>query len=244
MTARFVLVHGLRTSHSMWRPQTDALRTAGVPTVSVDLPGHGERIDDEFTADAAVGAIREGVAAARAVATQPGPVILVGLSLGGFFSLETVGRDPSLVDGLIAMGCTTRPFRVAIEMYRRGSRAMMRLPDRGEALDAAGVRLALGRAAAIDVLAGGHGIAQSEAAVNAVAQLTPLESVTRAAARGLAVWYVNGQFDQFRLEERRFLADTPGALLTVVPHASHMVNLSRPGAVNHLLLAAAASLMN
>lgn len=239
MTARFVLVHGLRTSRTMWRPQLEALEAAGAPAVTVDLPGHGARIGQSFTVDAAVDAVREGVAEARAADGEPGPVILVGLSLGGFTAMETVGKDPALVDGLVAMGCSTRPNRLGLALYRSWSVALAGLPDGGLAIDEAAVRLALGRRAAADILAGGHGIAESAAAVAAVADLRPLDSVARAAGAGLPIWFVNGQLDQFRLEERRFLQAAPSALLTVVPGATHMVNLARPDEICALLLAIA-----
>lgn len=236
VTVRFVLVHGLRTSHSMWRPQLEALADAGIPAVTVDLPGHGSRIGQSFTADAAVAAIAEGVEEARALDAEPGPVVLVGLSLGGFMSMETVGRHPDLVDGLVAIGCSTRPFRFGLAVYRNWSVALSRLPDHGLALDTAATRLALGRQAAVDVLSGGYGIAESAVAVATVADLVPLESVARAADAGLPIWFVNGRLDQFRLEEQRFVAAARGSLLTVVPGATHMVNFARPDTVSRILL--------
>lgn len=239
MTPRFVLVHGLRTSHSMWRPQREALEAAGVPCITVDLPGHGGRIGEPYSTDGAVAAIEAGVGEARRIGDTPGPVILVGLSLGGLTSMETIGRHPDLVDGAVLMGCTTRPNRLGLALYRNWSVALSSLPDGGAALDEATMRLALGRSAAADILAGGHGIAESASAVAAVADLRPLDSVARAAAAGLPIWFVNGQLDQFRLEEQRFLAAAPLAVHTVVPGATHMVNLARPTEVSAILLAIA-----
>ncbi|WP_319946599.1 alpha/beta fold hydrolase, partial [Cellulosimicrobium cellulans] len=43
-----VLVHGSRTSRSMWRDQLAALGRAGVRAVAVDLPGHGVRRGEAF----------------------------------------------------------------------------------------------------------------------------------------------------------------------------------------------------
>ncbi|MFT4029765.1 MAG: alpha/beta hydrolase [Protaetiibacter sp.] len=239
MTVRFVLVHGLRTSHTMWRPQLEALVGAGIPAVTVDLPGHGERIGRSFTMDAAVQAVAEGVGRARDAAGDPGPVVLVGLSLGGFVSMETVGRHPDLVDGLVAIGCSTRPNRLGLALYRNWSVAFSRLPDGGRRLDEAMSRAVLGRQAAVDLLSGGYGIAESAAAVDAVAELHPLDSVARAAEAGLPIWFVNGAYDQFRLEERRFHEAARGSLLTIVPRATHMANLTRPDAIDAILLSIA-----
>ena len=223
----------------MWRPQLDALAAADIPAITVDLPGHGDRVDASFTMDAAVEAIADGVAAARETPGEPGPVILVGLSLGGFTSMETVGRHPHLVDGLVAIGCSTRPNRLGLAFYRNWSVALSRLPNQGLVIDEMTTRIALGRQAAIDMLSGGRGIAESAAAVSAVADLQPLSSVASAADAGLPIWFVNGQLDQFRLEEHRFLAAARGSQLTVVPGATHMVNLAKPAAVSRVLLAIA-----
>lgn len=223
----------------MWRPQAEALAAAGIPAVTVDLPGHGTRIERAFDIDDAVAAVEEGVGGARAADAEDGPVVLVGFSLGGFVSMETVGRRPELVDGLVALGCSTRPNRLGLALYRRWSTGIARLPDHGLALDTAVTSAVLGARAAADVLAGGYGIAQSPAAVAAVATLRPLESVVRAAEAGLPVWFVNGGLDHFRLEERLFQRSTPGSLLTVVPGVGHMASLARPELVTTILLAIA-----
>ena len=50
--AHVVLVHGLRTSATMWRRQLAALARHDVDAVAIDLPGHGTRMDEPFTLDA------------------------------------------------------------------------------------------------------------------------------------------------------------------------------------------------
>jgi len=42
------------------------------------------------------------------------------------------------------------------------------------------------------------------------------------------VWFVNGRYDHFRGEERRFLAAARDGRLVVVPGATHLVSLVRP----------------
>ena len=44
--AHVVLVHGLRTSATMWRRQVAALERRGIDAVAVDLPGHGTRMHE------------------------------------------------------------------------------------------------------------------------------------------------------------------------------------------------------
>ena len=63
--ARVVLVHGLRTSATMWRRQLAALARHDVDAVAIDLPGHGTRMDEPFSLDAALRVIDEAMPGGR-----------------------------------------------------------------------------------------------------------------------------------------------------------------------------------
>ena len=52
--ARVVLVHGLRTSATMWRRQLVELARHDIEVVAVDLPGHGKHLGGPFTVEAAM----------------------------------------------------------------------------------------------------------------------------------------------------------------------------------------------
>ena len=58
-----------------------------------------------------------------------------------------------------------------------------------------------------------------------------------AALRRIAVptWFINGQFDQLRVNERLFASLVPNAELIVVPRTSHLVTAMRPRVFNALL---------
>ncbi|OJX63868.1 MAG: hypothetical protein BGO95_06685 [Micrococcales bacterium 73-13] len=241
-SARFVLVHGLYTSRTMWRPQAAALRDAGHEVRTPDLPGHGRRRDEAFRLEAAMATIDEAVAdAARSTHAPPGPVILVGLSLGGYLSMEYAGRHPERIDGLIPMACSARPSAFGVGVYRGITRTLRRMPDQGLAVDVAMQRLVGGKSAALAFLAGGYSIAAALDAVAAVATLDPIASLRRVAEAGLPTWFVNGELDQMRIEQRRFAAAAGSAWRTLVPGASHLVNLAAPRTVSHLLLMAGAA---
>ena len=233
-----MLVHGLYTSRTMWRPQHLALREEGFLVAVPDLPGHGRRIREKFTSEGALEAIDAAVRGVAELPGEPGPIILVGLSLGGYFSMEYAGRHPDRVHGLVAMACSTRPIAFGVGVYRGLTRALDRMPDRGLRVDAAVQRLVGGKAAVRAFLAGGHAIDAAMDAVNAVSALDPLASVAAASAAGIPIWFVNGELDQMRLERARFLAAAPGSLRTDVPGATHMVNLAAPKTVSHLLVMA------
>lgn len=236
--ARFVLVHGLYTSRTMWRPQHAALRDEGFHVAVPDLPGHGRRREETFTADAAFATIDDAIQRVVALPGEPGPVILVGLSLGGYLSMEYAGQHPDRVHGLIPMACSTRPIAFGVGAYRGLTRALDRLPDHGLRVDAAVQRLVGGKPAAQAFLAGGHAIGAALDAIDAVAAFDPLASIARTVAAGVPIWFVNGELDQMRLQERLFIAAAPRSWHTIVPGATHMVNLAAPRTVSRLLVMA------
>ena len=61
VTVQVVLVHGIRTSATMWRAQVQHLTDRGNPVYAVDLPGHGSRMAEAFTLDGAFATIDEAV---------------------------------------------------------------------------------------------------------------------------------------------------------------------------------------
>src|SRR5918994_515122 len=106
MVVQVVLVHGIRTSATMWRAQVEYLTSRGTPAVAVDLPGHGTRMAEEFTLDGALATIDDAV---RDAATR-GPVLLTGHSMGGLLCIEYVGgQDAPPVAGFVAASCTAIP---------------------------------------------------------------------------------------------------------------------------------------
>ena len=228
-----VLVHGLRTSRTMWRAQVEALERAGHPALAVDLPGHGARLDEEFTLDGAVDTVRAGVDAVG------GRALVVGLSLGGYVAIAHAARHPEQVAGLVAAACCTRPWRPVVGAWRAAASAIGRLPDRGAGLNEFLVDRMLPPAGAADAGAGGFAVTVMTDALREIAAARPLDDLARVQA---PVWLVNGQLDHFRGEERRYLRACRDGRLVVVRGATHLVSLVRPTRFTRVLLEALAEL--
>ncbi len=224
-----VLAHGVRSSASMWRAQVAALEEAGHRAVAVDLPGHGTVRGERFTLGGAVDRI------AATVDDVGGRALVVGLSLGGYVAIAHAARRPEQVVGLVAAGCSTRPLRVAVGGWALLARGIARLPDAGAGLNQFMVDLTLAKEAAVDVAAGGFALDVMDDVLREVGRARPVADLARVQA---PVWIVNGRYDHFRTEERRFLRACRDGRLVVLRGARHLSSLDRPVAFSRVLLEA------
>ncbi len=227
-----VLLHGARTSATMWRAQQEALVRAGRAVVAPDLPGHGTRSSERFTLEAARSVIGD------AIGGVGGRAVVVGLSLGGYLAIDHAARHPDRVLGVVAAGCSTSPGGPLPWGWRQAVRVIERLPDRGAWLNRTMVRLALPAQGVADAAAGGFALEVMGDVLDEVGTLRPLRDLR---AVTCPLWFVNGRWDHFRGQERAYLraaSNAASARLVVVPGASHLVSLVRPAAFNRTLLEA------
>jgi pimeloyl-ACP methyl ester carboxylesterase len=228
-----LFVHGLRTSRTMWRFQQEALTRFGCPTLAVDLPGHGQRRGERFDLDGAVRAVADGVD------RLGGRALVVGLSLGGYVGIAHAARHPAQVAGLVAASCCTRPLRLLVDGWSVLARGIARLPDHGAGLNQRSVDAVLSAQAATDVAAGGFALDVMDDVLSAMRAADPVGDLRRVTA---PVWLVNGRYDHFRGEERRFLSACADGRLVIVPRATHLASLSAPMAFTRVLLDVVAEL--
>lgn len=229
MAVQVVLVHGIRTSATMWRAQVAYLADRGNPAVAVDLPGHGSRMAEEFTLASALATIDDAV---RDAATR-GPVLLVGHSMGGLLCVGCAGgEEPPPVAGFVAASCTAIPRGAGLAAYRLLARGFDSLPDRGMWLTNRMLDRILPDETRADFGAGGYALDAQDIALRSLSVLDLLTALHRVE---VPLWFVNGQFDQLRINERLFLRVAQHAELIVVPRTTHHVTVMRPGAFNALL---------
>jgi pimeloyl-ACP methyl ester carboxylesterase len=245
-----VLVHGVATSRSIWRHVVPGFAERHL-VATPDMPGFGG------SAPIGRGFVLEEVADALAdsLAALPGPVDLLGNSLGGAVAIVLAERRPDIVRRLIlAAPAGLEPHRAPIPVIagrvsatvvaarRRvaprlvGSAPARRVLLYGLLTDPATASADEART----IIAASRGAKRVAAAIAVVAaaDLRP-----RLSALPVPVGFLWGDRDHLfpvsTLEELRALV--PGAPAEVIPGAGHVPQLDRPGefvaAVERLLAA-------
>ena len=229
-----VLVHGIRTSATMWRAQEEFLAERGNPALAVDLPGHGTRRDEPFSLGEAMRTID------AAVRDAEGPVLLVGHSMGGLLSTAYAGADPAPpIAGFIGASCTALPRGAGLAAYRMLAGALNAMPDRGLWLSRQVLDATLPASTREDFGAGGYAMAAQDEALRSLAELNLVSAVPRIR---VPTWFVNGQFDQLRTHETLYRRLAPDAEFIIVPRTTHLVTAMRPRVFNAVLQLALATL--
>ncbi|MFE6969353.1 alpha/beta fold hydrolase [Isoptericola sp. NPDC057653] len=243
-----VFVHGMRTSSSIWERQLEHVRDAGHDAVAVDLPAHGVRHHERFSMPRAFEVLDEAAGSFDAGT----PVVVVGLSLGGYTSLAwaahqaTVASAPQLA-GVVAAGCTSDPKGKPVALFRdvarlavTGTTAVRRgLRDASLAWRSAmtGGASRAGGTEVADLLGDAGGVPRPgwDIVTDALTHLAGRSSLASTRALSVPVWFVNGARDRMRLEESRHVAAADRGALVVVPDAGHDVNSDAPEAFNRVL---------
>jgi len=236
VNVQVVLVHGIRTSRTMWRSQLEHLAARDIPAIAPDLPGHGSRMAETFTLDAAFATIDETVRDA----SSRGPVLLAGHSMGGLLSVAYAGSEAAPpVSAFIGASCTAFPRGVGLATYRALARTFDSLPDRGLWITERVLAATIPEETRPDFAAGGYAL---DAQDITLASLGALDLAADLRRLTMPVWWINGQFDQLRMQERLFRRLTPQSELIVVPRTSHLVTAMRPQVFNALLAVAIATM--
>lgn len=213
-----LLLHGTRMSRAQWEPYRELL--PGIEVVTVDLPGHGERVGEEFTRETALETVR---AAVEQAGERP---VLAGHSLGGYLATMWAAEHPDALGALVLVGATADPSGPLTGVYRAFARAVPHLDAERTArrMNALMRRLgATGEHAA--ALPDGAAYAALPAAWDLVmAEASPelLRDIP------CPVVLVNGQVDQMRIHVRRFAACAQDPYVFTIPRATHLLPATHP----------------
>lgn len=235
---RLVLVHGTRMSRAQWEPYRALLPE--LELITVDLPGHGARVAEEFTGPAALATIEVAVREAAAPGSDgalPPPPVLVGHSLGGYLAALWAAERSDRLGALVLVGASADPAGPLTGVYRGFARVVPRMD---------GDRLGRGMNLVFRALGarGEHAAALPDGA--AYASLPAAWSfVIDHAGPGLLdevtcpVVLLNGQLDQMRLHARRYAAHARDARVVTVRGATHLMPATHPRQVAAVLRRAA-----
>ena len=234
-----LFVHGNAWTRKMWLPQMRALADT-YRLIAPDLPGHGALSHARFSLDAAARQI-ERVRGEQHAA----PILLVGLSLGGYVAMTYAKRYPEHIAGLALAGCSVR-FDGRIRLLTRLSAAVFAVIGHGPFL----ARL---KRRQIERVRAHYPADLAEAQIQAgfsfanwgraLRQMAATDFYTMLAACPCPVLILNGELDTYNREaENAFAAAVPGATLHVIPQANHICNLDSPDAFTAAIRAFASTI--
>jgi pimeloyl-ACP methyl ester carboxylesterase len=127
---------------------------------------------------------------------------------------------------------TALPRGVGLSTYRLLARGFDALPDRGMWLTDRMLDRILPDETRADFGAGGYALDAQDIALRSLSVLDLLAALRRIE---VPLWFVNGQYDQLRVNERLFVRVAQHAELVVVPRTTHHVTVMRPRVFNALL---------
>lgn len=226
-----MLVHGTRMSAAVWEPYRPMLPE--VQLVAVDLPGHGAKTGEAFTADGALATIHDAVTGAR-----DRPVVLAGHSLGGYLAALYAAEHPQALSSLVLLGASADPASRLAGLYRLFAQA---LPHVGEARMARFANAVVRRLGAAEAVAAALPDGAAYAALPAAWALV-MESCGPDLLRQVTcpVIFANGQWDQMRWSVRQYAAACADPHIVTIPKATHFAPLTHPQQVAEVLRTAAA----
>jgi pimeloyl-ACP methyl ester carboxylesterase len=220
-----ILLHGAGLNGRMW----DAVRRELDPrwrVIALDLPGHGARLGEPFTLEAAAAAVQQ---AAEAVA--PAPVILAGDSLGGYTAMAAASALPQAQLRGLVLGGSSGNFE-PLEVFNYAGnvvlvKALLVFADEPVVLEKAMAKFGFTPADATAVLAAGGSIRAVPVAVRA---LMGEDFKSRLAAISQPVLIVNGSDDERAIaKEPDFIKGLAHAPQVVhVQDCGHGVSIRRP----------------
>jgi 3-oxoadipate enol-lactonase len=224
-----LLVHGFPLASEMWKPLAARLRDR-YRLIAPDLRGHGA---SQESAETSMESYARDLVALLERAGENRPVVLVGLSMGGYIALEFVRRFPQCVRALVL--ANTRASADTEEQAATRQHTAARVLEEGSSVVAEQMRTKLFAPAAPDELRQTwYRIMAASPPVGVAAALRAMarrpDSFATLAAFERPVLIIAGEEDAIiPLEEAEAMRRaSPRAELEVIRHAGHMTPVEQP----------------
>lgn len=221
-----ILLPGTRFDVREWTGYAELI--PGAELQPLDLPGHGARVGQPYSTEAALACVAEAVTGAG----TDRPVVLAGHSLGGYVAAAYAHRHPHRLAGLVLIGATADPSRhpALVHLYVGFARLLPVVGAERMASVANGVLRRLGLAEHEIPDHTGYAVTpQAWAAVVTEARADQLGEVS------CPVYLVAGQFDQLRIDIGRYARACRDAHVRMIPRASHLAPLTHRAEVAAVL---------
>ena len=238
--APLVMLHAFPLSHQMWREQI-AEFAPDYRIIAPDARGFGE--SSAFEGEPSLSVVARDVAALLDKLSVTEPIILCGISMGGYTALEFARQFPKRLSGLIL--CDTRADADSDEA-KAGRDEMIEFARHHSGEDVAAKMLPklLGettRAHNLAVVARVRELARPLTGANAAAMILALknrrDSTDLLSDIGVPTLVVGGAQDELCPPElmARMAAQISGARHETIRDAGHLSNLEAPASFNALL---------
>jgi pimeloyl-ACP methyl ester carboxylesterase len=212
----------------MWRRQQVGLADR-FRVVTLDLPGHGALSGSTFRLRQAVDQVARIVDEAAG-----GRALIVGISVGGYVSMELAARYPQRVAGLMICGATCEPWAVMRGPELLAARLVLALEKERRAHWSRFLPHPIAVTVA-DGVTGGRGV-RFDGGTQALLEVMGLRFRSRIARYPGPTFFVNGARDRLmRRHEGDFLRAARNGSLLVLSNTGHMVNLEDPERFNGLV---------
>jgi pimeloyl-ACP methyl ester carboxylesterase len=234
-----VLLHAFPLDRRMWSPQISGLAHL-VPVMSLDLPGFGRSRDFEVAPDMS----RWTDAVANAIQERCGerPVVVAGLSMGGYVALHLIRTQRDLISGLIL--CDTRAEADTPEARAARDETVRMVGQRGVGVLADTMIPKLLAPSADDEVRDvvrGLILEQDPSAIQAALRTMRDRPDSRDLLPSLdiPVQVIVGSDDSLTppADSEAMAAAAPGSELVVIPGAAHLSNLEKPRDFNNAVAA-------
>jgi 3-oxoadipate enol-lactonase len=232
-----VFVHGFPLGRGAWQQQLDALRSSH-RVIAPDLRGFGD-------SDTVPGPTTMGQYAADVHALLQhcgtGPVVLVGHSMGGYVALAFAREFPEMLRGLVLVGTKAGPDTAEVAAGRRATAEKVASQGVQELIDTMAPRMLAACNRDADRVGQVRGLMASSSTAGVVGALLGMaerpDSTALLATIVVPTLVVTGAEDALipPTESTALARAIPGAHLSVVPDAGHLVAFEQPEAFHRAL---------